>query len=114
MFRSTASSLWRRLGAAPLRGFSNLTIPGKSNPKSFPIALMSILFPVGGGRWRYLTSDSGGTAALDRADHVTTQWNSPTVDDIHVTARPPSPPPTTTTGINTGFVVHFRTNDFGR
>ena len=58
----------------------------------FPFCVCYVYMYVGVVRWRLVSSGSGPAA-----EPVATQWNSPTVDDIHVAASRP-----VATGMNTG------------
>ena len=57
---------------------------------------LSIYIGPGVTRRRFLSSDSGDAPYAEGAEPEATQWNSPTVDDIHLSTSHP------VTAINTG------------
>ena len=72
--------------------------------QNFLIPINFCLFTLAGAaRWRRLLSSGSGVAT----EPVATQWNSPTVDDIHVAASHP-----VATGMNTGWGINLTKHEW--
>ena len=54
-----------------------------------PIIYVFYIIAVGVVQWRFASSDSGANSLEGATDPVATQWNSPTIDDIHLSASRP-------------------------